>query len=36
MYLTILVTILISIFLSLTESWQVETGNSIVNAILVV
>ena len=33
MYLTILVTILISIFLSLTESWQVETGNSIVNAI---
>lgn len=33
MYLTIIVTILISIFLSLTKSWQIETGNIIVNAI---
>ncbi len=33
MYLTILATVLISVFLSLTESWHVETGNMIVNAI---
>ncbi|EHJ07912.1 YitT family protein [Staphylococcus simiae] len=33
MYLTIIVTILISIFLSLTKTWQIETGNIIVNAI---
>ncbi len=32
-YLTILATVLISIFLSLTESWHVETGNVIVNAV---
>lgn len=33
MYLTIVATILISIFLSLTESWQIETGNVVVNAL---
>lgn len=32
-YLTILATVLISVFLVLTESWHVETGNIIVNAI---
>ncbi|MCE5148792.1 YitT family protein [Staphylococcus simulans] len=32
-YLTILATVLISVFLGLTESWHVETGNIIVNAI---
>lgn len=32
-YLTILATVLISIFLDLTESWHVETGNVIVNAV---
>lgn len=31
--LTIIATVLISIFLSLTESWHVETGNIIINAI---
>ena len=33
MYLTIVATVLISVFLSLTESWHVETGNVIVNAV---
>ncbi|COE29729.1 YitT family protein [Staphylococcus warneri] len=33
MYLTIVATVLISVFLSLTESWYVETGNVIVNAV---
>ena len=33
MYLTIVATILISIFLDLTESWHVHTGNLIVNAV---
>lgn len=32
-YLTILATVLISVFLGLTESWHVETGNIIVNAV---
>lgn len=32
-YSTILATVLISVFLGLTESWHVETGNIIVNAI---
>lgn len=32
-FLTILATVLISVFLGLTESWHVETGNIIVNAI---
>lgn len=32
-YLTILATVLISVFLGLTEFWHVETGNIIVNAI---
>lgn len=32
-YLTILATVLMSIFLKLTESWHVETGNIIINAI---
>ncbi|MCK6224791.1 YitT family protein [Staphylococcus hominis] len=31
--LTIIATVLISVFLSLTESWHVETGNVIINAI---
>lgn len=31
--LTIIATVLISIFLSLTESWHIETGNIIINAI---
>ena len=31
--LTIIATVLISIFLSLTESWHVETGNVIINAV---
>lgn len=31
--LTIIVTVLISVFLSLTESWHVETGNVIINAV---
>ena len=31
--LTIIATVLISVFLSLTESWHVETGNVIVNAV---
>ncbi|MCU5746921.1 YitT family protein [Staphylococcus sp. SQ8-PEA] len=33
MYLTIFATVLMSIFLKLTETWHVETGNIIVNAI---
>ncbi len=33
MYLTILATVLISIFLSLTESWHVKTDDVIINAI---
>lgn len=33
MYLTIVVTIVISIFLDLTETWHVETGNIIVSAV---
>ncbi|MGV3243341.1 YitT family protein [Staphylococcus sp. 11261D007BR] len=33
MYLTIVATILISVFLSLTETWHVETNNVIINAI---
>nr|WP_269152931.1 YitT family protein [Staphylococcus chromogenes] len=33
MYLTILATVLISIFLSLTEPWHVQTDNILVNAI---
>lgn len=33
MLLTIVATVLISLFLSLTESWHVETGNIIINAI---
>ena len=36
MYLTVVATILMSIFLDLTESWHVHTGNVIVNAVLVV
>lgn len=32
-YLTIFATILISIFLSLTETWHVETGNVVINAV---
>ncbi|MEN1991443.1 YitT family protein [Staphylococcus hominis] len=31
--LTIIATVLISVFLSLTESWHVETGNGIINAV---
>ncbi|MGX0914651.1 YitT family protein [Staphylococcus hominis] len=31
--LTIIATVLISVFLSLTESWHVETGNVIINAV---
>ena len=31
--LTIIATVLISVFLSLTESWNVETGNVIINAV---
>lgn len=31
--LTIIATVLISVFLSLTESWYVETGNVIINAV---
>ena len=34
MYLTIVATILISIFLDLTESWHVHTGNLIVNGVV--
>ena len=33
MYLTIVATILISIFLEFTESWKIETGNILVNAV---
>ncbi|MFI9032911.1 YitT family protein [Staphylococcus pasteuri] len=33
MYLTIVATFLISVFLSLTDSWHIETGNVIVNAV---
>ena len=33
MYLTILATVLISVFLSLTHTWRVETDNILVNAI---
>ncbi len=33
MYLTIVATILISVFLELTESWHIETGNLLVNAV---
>lgn len=33
MLLTIVATVLISVFLSLTESWHVEAGNIIINAI---
>lgn len=33
MYLTIIATVLISVFLSLTDSWHIETGNVIVNAV---
>ncbi|MCG3401897.1 YitT family protein [Staphylococcus massiliensis] len=33
MYLTIVATVLISVFLELTESWHVQTGNIIVNAV---
>lgn len=33
MYLTIVATVLISVFLSLTDSWHIETGNVIVNAV---
>ena len=32
-YLTIFSTVLISIFLSLTETWHVETGNVVINAV---
>ena len=32
--LTIIATVLISVFLSLTESWHVETGNVIINAVI--
>ncbi|MBF2330759.1 YitT family protein [Staphylococcus epidermidis] len=32
-YLTIFVTVLISIFLGLTETWHVETGNVVINAV---
>ncbi|MCT2081523.1 YitT family protein [Staphylococcus epidermidis] len=32
-YLTIFATVLISIFLSLTETWHVETGNVVINAV---
>ena len=32
-YLTIFATVLISIFLSLTETWHVETGNIVINAV---
>ncbi|MCO7042933.1 YitT family protein [Staphylococcus hominis] len=31
--LTIIATVLVSVFLSLTESWHVETGNVIINAV---
>ncbi|HJE01516.1 YitT family protein [Staphylococcus auricularis] len=33
MYLTIVATVLISVFLSLTEGWHIETSNVIVNAV---
>ncbi|MDO5375151.1 YitT family protein [Staphylococcus rostri] len=33
MYLTIVATVLISLFLSLTESWQVHTDNIMINAV---
>ncbi|MEB8125852.1 YitT family protein [Staphylococcus succinus] len=33
MYLTIVATILISVFLEVTESWHIETGNLLVNAV---
>lgn len=33
MYLTIVATILISLFLELTKSWEIETGNILVNAV---
>src|SRR5699024_1589139 len=33
MYLTIIATILISLFLELTVSWKIETGNILVNAV---
>ena len=32
-YLTIFTTVLISIFLGLTETWHVETGNVVINAV---
>lgn len=32
-YLTIFATVLISIFLGLTETWHVETGNIVINAV---
>ncbi|PIH15815.1 YitT family protein [Staphylococcus epidermidis] len=32
-YLTIFATVLISIFLGLTETWHVETGNVVINAV---
>lgn len=32
-YLTIFATVLISIFLGLTETWRVETGNVVINAV---
>ena len=35
-YLTILATILISVFLGLTENWHIKTSNIIINAYLVV
>lgn len=34
-YLTIFATVLISIFLGLTETWHVETGNVVINAVFV-
>ncbi|GEP83861.1 membrane protein [Staphylococcus piscifermentans] len=33
MFLTIIATVLISVFLGLTESWHIETGNVVVNAV---
>ncbi|RIP36013.1 YitT family protein [Staphylococcus gallinarum] len=33
MYLTIVATVLISLFLEITKSWEIETGNILVNAV---
>ncbi|WP_436881921.1 YitT family protein [Staphylococcus gallinarum] len=33
MYLTIVATVLISLFLEVTKSWEIETGNILVNAV---